>query len=473
MTTYYNSILFNTDSYKYSHWLQLPEKTTSLFSYIESRGGVFYESLFFGLQSYIKNYLMRPITMEEIDFVESIIRAHGEPFNKKGFQDIVTKHKGYFPVQIKAVLEGSLVPIKNALVTIENTDPEMPWVTNFLETSLLRSVWYGTTVATTSFMIKQLIKSYLDKTGTPEDIMFKLHDFGARGVSSRESAAMGGAAHLINFMGTDTVDGFIELMKNYGSKDVPAFSIPAAEHSTITIWGKENEAKAYQNMVDKFGGKGKMLAVVSDSYDIFNACKLWGTELKDQIISSGSCVVIRPDSGDPATVVLKVLEILEEHFGSVVNSKNYKVLNHVRVIQGDGINHDSIKDILNTITDKGFSADNVAFGMGGALLQHMNRDTMEFAMKCSYAVVDNKLRDVFKNPVTSSSKASKKGLLTLMKNANGEYVTVDVNSKEYLKYFTEGWEPALNRVWYVCGENRYFMEQNISDIRARANSYLS
>ena len=470
MNTYFDSILFNTDSYKYSHWLQLPEGTTNLFSYIESRGGEFKESLFFGLQSFIKNYLLKPITQEEIDFAEPIILAHGEPFNRAGFERIVKVHGGYFPVKIRAVPEGTLVPIKNALVTIENMDPQMPWVTNFLETALLRSVWYGTTVATNSFNIKRLIKKYLDKTGDPSGLPFKLHDFGARGVSSRESASLGGAAHLINFMGTDTVDGFIELMKNYEATTVPGFSIPAAEHSTITIWGKENEVKAYQNMIAKFGKPGALVAVVSDSYDIYNACKMWGTTLKQQVIDSGAIVVVRPDSGEPHIVVKEVLDILAENYGYTVNEKGYKVLNNVRVIQGDGINYHSIEKILDTATDwyEGrYSADNIAFGMGGALLQQLDRDTMQFAMKCSSAVVDGELRDVFKDPITSSAKASKRGRLRLIQNINEFRTVIDDGLK-----WGEGWSDAMDTVWDAGYGLVGLKSQSLDEIRYRVNLQL-
>lgn len=473
MNNLYDSILFNTDSYKFSHWLQLPPKTQKLFSYIEARGGDFEECLFFGLQSFIRNYMMRPITIEEIDFVEPIIKAHGEPFNRQGFERIVTQHGGFFPVRIRAVPEGTVVPIRNVMVTIENLDDQMPWITNFLETAILRSVWYGSTVATTSFRIKRLIKRYLEKTGDVNLLPFKLHDFGARGVSSRESARLGGAAHLVNFMGTDTVDGFIELMKNYDADGVPAFSIPAAEHSTITIWGQENEAQAYQNMLTQFAKPGSLLAVVSDSYNIFEACEMWGTTLKQQVIDSGATVVIRPDSGEPHIVVKSVLDILAKNFGYTLNEKGYKVLNNVRVIQGDGINYGSIEKILDTATDWDdgrYSADNIAFGMGGALLQQINRDTMEFAMKCSYAVVDGQPRDVFKNPVTSSAKASKRGRLTLL-NRGSEFKTVAYGA-EPCDDFKGPWTDALQTVYSSQNGVVQTQMQNIKQIRDLANKFV-
>jgi len=232
---------------------------------------------------------------------------------------------------------------------------------------------------------------------------------------------IGGAAHLINFQGSDTVAG-IKMLNQYYNSTMAGFSIPASEHSTITSWGKSNEVLAYRNMLKQFGQQGKIFACVSDSYDIYNACeKLWGTELKQEIIDSGAMVVIRPDSGNPSEVVLNCLKILDEKFGSIINSKGYKVLNYVRIIQGDGINENSINDILTLISAYQFSAENVYFGMGGALLQHCNRDTHEFAMKCSAIKINGVWQDVYKSPKHSRLKLSKKGKLSLYKNKNGFY----------------------------------------------------
>ena len=223
-----------------------------------------------------------------------------------------------------------------------------------------------------------------------------LHDFGARGVSSLESAALGGAAHLVNFLGTDTVSALCLARAHYHAP-MAGYSIPAAEHSTITSWGREREVDAYRNMLRQFGKPGAIVAVVSDSYDIYRAIsEHWGTTLRDAVIASGATLVIRPDSGDPVEVVAESLRRLDEAFGHVINGKGYRVLNHVRVIQGDGINPDTIRAILQRITGDGYAADNVAFGMGGALLQRLDRDTQKFALKCSAARVDGEWVDVYR-----------------------------------------------------------------------------
>lgn len=417
----HKNLILNSDSYKFSQFCQYPPNTETVYSYIESRGGNWDATVFFGLQAFIKEYLTKPVTREDIDEAEAIITAHGEPFNRKGWEYIVNTYDGRLPVVIKAVPEGTVVPVKNVLVTIENTDPECYWLTSFLETALLRAVWYPTTVATNSYESKKIILEYLEKTGDVSGIDFKLHDFGFRGVSSFESAGLGGAAHLVNFMGTDTIAALLYARRYYGA-DVAGFSIPAMEHSTVTSWGRENEVEAYRNMLNQYAKPGAILAAVSDSYDIYNACKLWGTELKQQIIESGATLVVRPDSGDPATVVLKCLQILDQYFGSTDNSKGYRVLNSVRVIQGDGINQESIREILESATNAGFSADNIAFGQGGALLQAIDRDTMKFAMKCSAAKINGQWVDVFKDPITDPGKQSKKGRVTLWKSGR-QYVS--------------------------------------------------
>jgi nicotinamide phosphoribosyltransferase len=415
------SILFNVDSYKVSMHCQMPPGTTGVYSYIESRGGEYDRTVFFGLQAFIKEYLTVPITQDEINLADEILTAHGEPFNRAGWQHILDQHGGYLPVVIRAVPEGTVVGTKNVLATVENTDPAVPWLTTWLETALLRAVWYPTTVATRSWHIRQTILKYLEETGDPSGIDFKLHDFGARGVSSLESAGIGGAAHLVNFMGTDTISGIL-YAREYYNAGIAGFSIPAAEHSTITSWGRDGEVDAYRNMLTQFARPGSILAVVSDSYDIYNAAgKLWGEELRQQVIDSGATVVIRPDSGDPVEVNRRLIQILGEKFGYTVNAKGYKVLKYVRIIQGDGVNETSILAILEMLKDGGWSVDNMAFGMGAELGQKVNRDTLKFAMKASAVCINGEWVPISKDPITDPGKRSKTGRVTLYRGHDGSY----------------------------------------------------
>ncbi len=420
--------ILRTDSYKASHFLQYPPRSEGYFGYIEARKPIkavepFNETVFFGLQIFVKEYLLNPITKEDIDEAEKFFVVHGEPFDRNGWEYILKEYNGFFPITIKAPKEGTVIPEGNVLCTLECTDSKVYWIGSYLETSLLRSIWYPSTVATNSRECKKVIYKYAKlSSDIPEESMpFKLHDFGARGVSSSESAGIGGAAHLVNFMGSDNIEGILYANRYYNEK-MAGFSISAAEHSTITAWGKDHEVDAYRNMLKQFGKPGAIFACVSDSYDIFNSCEhIWGEELKEEVINSGATVVIRPDSGDPSTTVTRCLHILDDKFGSIVNNKGYKVLNHVRVIQGDGININSIKDICKIATEHGFSLDNVNFGMGGALLQHLNRDTLRFAMKCSAIKVDGEWRDVSKSPITDPMKKSKAGRISTFKYGTGVF----------------------------------------------------
>lgn len=460
------NLLLDTDSYKASHWLQYPPNVTSMFSYVESRGGKFPATVMFGLQYVLKAYLETPITQDDVKEAAEFYAGHGEPFNEEGWMHIVNVHKGFLPVRIRAVPEGTLVPTHNVLMTIESTDSKVFWVASFLETLLLRAVWYGTTVATQSYFCKLRILDSLRRTSdNPEgEIAFKLHDFGARGASSYETASIGGAAHLVNFMGSDTVSG-VRLANKYYFEKMAAFSIPAAEHSTITAWGKDGEARAYANMLKQFAKPGSVVAVVSDSYDLFNAIEnIWGRELKRTIIESGATVVIRPDSGDPATIVVKTLELLDEAFGSAINSKGYRVLNNVRVMQGDGINYESLGEILSAIEGAGYSVTNVAFGMGGALLQGVNRDTQKFAMKCSSITINEREVDVFKSPATDTAKKSKKGRLELICNgASWKTISLSGMSPEERAAIE-----AKSALVQVFENGKVSKEWSFSEVRANA-----
>ena len=418
----FDNLILNTDSYKASHFVQYPPNSEIVSSYVEARGGQFKQALYFGLQAFIKSYLLQPVTQGHIEEAAAIFTAHGLPFNRAGWEIIVNEYQGLMPVDICALPEGSIVPIGTALVQIQNTDPRLFWLPSYLETMLLRAIWYPTTVATLSWHAKQIIRQYLEETCEQpvEQLPFKLHDFGARGTSSQETSALGGMAHLVNFMGTDTVAALLAARRYYQA-EMPAYSIPAAEHSTITSWGREHEVNAYANMVKQFAQPGKIFAVVSDSYDIYNAVsEIWGKQLKEQVEQSGATLVVRPDSGQPEIVVVEVLERLEQAFGSHTNQKGYRVLNNcVRVIQGDGVNLDSIGIILERVKAHGFSTENIAFGMGAGLLQKVNRDTLNFAMKASAIRIAGEWSDVYKQPITDLGKASKRGRLAVVKNAQG------------------------------------------------------
>lgn len=421
-----DNILLLTDSYKVSHWRQYPPRTTRVYSFFESRGGQFPDVVFFGLQYFLKRYLEgEVVTAEKIAEASEYYDLHfgGDVslFNAAGWEYIRSHHGGRLPLHIRAVREGSVVGTSNVLMTVENTDPNVPWLTNYVE-GLLSQVWYPSTVATQSRAMKRLIEHYAEFTGVDGGVDFKLHDFGFRGSTSPESSALGAAAHMVNFKGTDTVPGLM-LARKYYHEQMAGYSIPAAEHSTITSWGRDNEVAAYRNMLVSF--PAGLVAVVSDSYDIFDACeRLWGDELKAEVLARDGTLVVRPDSGDPPAVVTRVIDILGERFGTTTNRAGFTVLDpHVRVIQGDGIDIDMLEKILKAMVAHGQSIENIAFGSGGGLLQKVNRDTQKFAFKCSAIEVDGEWRDVMKDPITDPGKRSKAGRLALVYDGDG-YRTV-------------------------------------------------
>jgi len=465
------NLILLADAYKYSHHKLYLPGTEFIYSYLESRGGKFDNTVFYGLQYYLKNYLQGIVfTKEKINEAEALLQevfGRKDVFDRRRFEYIVHTHGGHLPVRIKAVPEGTVVPVRNVLMTIENTDPACFWLTNFLET-LLMQVWYPCTVATLSREIKQIIKQYYTATASAASfagIDLVLNDFGFRGASSVESAGLGGSAHLVNFSGSDTLPASIFAKRYYGAQQAPGISIPATEHSIVTLLGEKGEEAIFKHVLDTF--PTGVIACVSDSYNIFRACEqYWGGDLKQQVLQREGTLVIRPDSGDPVRTLLQVFEILFKQFGHTTNEKGYKVLPpQLRVIQGDGISLSSIGNIYAALQQGGISAENLALGMGGALLQRVNRDTQEFALKCSYAMVNGKDIDVQKNPVElnaegqlrTSFKHSKAGRLKLVKE-NGAYRTVPLQDA-----------PALTDQLETVFENGHIVkEYSFADIRARA-----
>ncbi|MBL6446959.1 nicotinate phosphoribosyltransferase [Fulvivirga sp. 29W222] len=432
-----NNLILLADAYKYSHHKLYYPGTTKVYSYLESRGGKFDNTVFYGLQYFIKEYLEgKAFTQEDLDQAEPFLKqvfGRDDVFDKSKFQYILDKYDGKLPVKIKAIPEGTAIATKNVLMTIENTDPECFWLTNFLET-LLMQIWYPTTVATLSREVKKVVTQYFEETateGAEAGIEYVLNDFGFRGVSSVESAGLGGSAHLLNFQGSDTLAGSVLAQQYYNTSEVYGKSIPATEHSICTLLGKDGELDIFKHVLNTF--PSGIVACVSDSYNIFKACEeYWGENLKAQVLDREGVLVIRPDSGDPVMTLLNVFDILFDKFGYTVNDKGYKVLPpQVRVIQGDGVNYDAIKDMYQALKINGISAENLVLGMGGALLQKVDRDTQKFALKCSYAEVNGKDVIVQKSPtemdadgnITGSFKKSKGGRLKLIKLAE-TYETV-------------------------------------------------
>lgn len=431
------NIEIKSDSYKFNHWNQYPKNTEAVAAYFESRiGARFDETVFFGLQALIIDHLLGAVvTRAGIEKAARLAKAHfgsEKLFNREGWEYILNEHGGNLPIRIRAVPEGTAVTVSNVLMTVENLDPKCFWLTNYLET-LLSHVWYTSTVATLSRETKKIIKKYLVRTADNIDgLNFMLHDFGFRGASSTETAAFGGMAHLVNFLGTDTVVAMEAIVTYYGKSnwtnlgfnpnvgddptayDGIAYSVPATEHSVMTARGPEGEAQIIGELIADY--PTGILSVVVDSYDYKNCVgNIIGKQYKEAILARDGVFVVRPDSGNPEEVTLDIVENLGKNFGFTVNGKGYRVLNpKVKVLWGDGIEIRGVDNILGTLLVNGWSAENMVFGMGGGLLQKVNRDTQRFAFKCSAQKRNGKWVDIFKNPI-DKTKTSKKGRLALVK----------------------------------------------------------
>lgn len=469
------NVILRADSYKYSHSEQYPDNMISMFDYIESRGSsrsvVIGYTRFFGLQYYLQRYFTTPVTHEMVDEARDVLSAHGVPFDEEGWRYIVDDLEGRLPISIRAVPEGTIVPNHNVLVTVESTDSRVPWIVGWAETSLLKAVWYGTTVATRSHKIRTIIDKFMEQSSdNPEAAAFMLQDFGYRGASSEETAGIGGLAHLTNFSGTDTVRALV-FARNYYGAGMPAFSVPATEHSTTTSHGRYGEKEFVRRLLKKYGKAGKgfpIISAVADSYNYYEFVEMLRS-MKDEIEESGSKFVVRPDSGNPVGNVAYALDHLAEIFGFSANSKGYKLINSVGILQGDGIDEDTLYDILNTCTSMGYSAENLVFGMGGALLQgndtqSLNRDTFKFAMKASSITTVNGSGeishiDVYKSPITDMGKVSKRGRLDLILNEDGKYETV------CLEPYQESHPNSVLVTVYQDGEVKVL--HTLDEIRAR------
>lgn len=352
-----------------------------------------------------------------------------EYFNLAGWTYILKKKGGKLPLRIKAVPEGTPVNVSNILMSVENTDKKCAFLTNYVE-SILTHVWYPSTVAALARDIKVMFKEFLDRTSdNPGAINFMLHDFGYRGVSSDESSMFGGSGQLLSFLGTDTMVA-MEFLAHYYYHNLNgiAYSVAATEHSIMTARGRYGEDDVLDQLLLAY--QNGILSVVIDSYDTYEfveekVCK----KFRDAILKRDGVFVLRPDSitprhPTPEKLTLWIVQTLAHYFGYTTNSKGFMVLNpKVRVLWGDGIDQDGIRKILEVLEQNGFAACNMVFGMGGGLLQKVNRDTQRFAFKASAQCRNGQWHDVFKMP-KDLSKMSKKGKLKLIKDEKGEFQTV-------------------------------------------------
>jgi nicotinamide phosphoribosyltransferase len=439
--SYNKNLLLMTDVYKLGHMRQYKPGTTKVYSYLCARSNKKYaDALFFGLQPYLK-LLETPITQQD---GEEFLSYYTMILGAQPPQDISDKitalvKLGYLPLEIKAVPEGTIIDNKNVLATVTNTLPEFYWVVGFFE-SLLLKVWAPTTVATKSLQFKRLAAKFTAETSDSDFLMpFLVHDFGYRGVSSEETAELCGAAHLVNFAGTDTVPAVKFMKEMYAADGLIGASVPATEHSIHCSFGPSDENEIeYVTRQMELNPTG-IMSVVSDAYDYWRMLTLTLPAVKDRILARDGKYVVRPDSGDPMKILCGDPEapvgspefkgtfvLLDELFGSTLNSKKYKELNaKIGVIYGDGMYFERYEAILTKMKDMGFANTNLVVGIGGLLLQQNNRDDLGFAFKATYAEINGQGTELYKDPITDPGKKSHKGLMQLVKYVDGKFATID------------------------------------------------
>ena len=461
------SLIFRLDSYKFSHPFAYPSGIKAMTSYGEARINENDVVVPFGWQFLAKRYLSQSISMEHVDAAEKFALVHfGRPlFARKAWEKVVTVYNGKLPLIIRAVPEGTIMHGKQPIYTVTVFDEDLFWLSAGFETMIQRGFWYPTTIVTMDYTIKQVILRFYEQTGADMNMIpFSYHDFGGRGVTCAEQAEIGGAAHLVNFLGSDTVEGI--LSANFYYKEAMAgFSVYATEHSVeCSFGGGAEDAKNYIRQQLKNAIPGSIISIVIDGYDVYREANLLCTEFKDDIINSQAKIVFRPDSGDMLDVVPKILAMQEKAFGFDRTEKGFKKIRYVGVIQGDGVDHFMIKTMLDKITRVlNYSADCVIFGSGGALLQKVNRDTLKFAQKASAILTENGWIGIAKDPITDHGKKSKEGVLTLARNKNTgnlETVRIDINS------LSEEYEDVMQLVYY---KGTLYNETTLDEVRANAN----
>lgn len=381
-----------TDYYKVGHVFQFPKGTELVYSNLTARTsripGID-NVVNFGLQFFIKEFLIKRFNQDFFNQPkEEVLKQYKRRLDNSLGKDTVSMDHisalhdlGYLPVEIKALPEGSIVPLRVPLLTIVNTLPEFYWVTNFLETILSCSIWHPMTSATIAYEYKKILDQYAAETSDiPEFVSFQGHDFSMRGHTSLESASASGAAHLLSFAGSDTIPAIDFLEEYYAAdceKELIAGSVPATEHAVQCMGSKESEYETYERLITEVYPKG-IVSIVSDTWDYWNVLTKTLPSLKDKIMARDGKLVVRPDSGDPVKIICGdnstpsdlpehkgSIELLWEIFGGTINSKGYKQLDpHIGLIYGDSITIDRCKEICKQLKDKGFASTNVVFGIG-------------------------------------------------------------------------------------------------------------
>lgn len=443
--------LLQTDFYKVGHIFQYPKGTTLVYSNLTPRKSRIKEMdkmVFFGLQYFLQEYLVQGFNenffcqpKEKImaEYSRRIATSLGS--HLPAYEHVAALHDlGYLPIEIKALPEGSIVPIKVPCLTIKNTLPQFFWLTNFIESIMSAITWQPCVSASIAYAYRRLLNHYAKATGVPaEFVSWQGHDFSFRGLSSLESAILSGMGHLLSFTGTDTIPAIDALEQYYiadADKELIGGSVAATEHSVMCSGNQDGELETFRRLITDVYPSG-IVSIVSDTWDLWQVCTTYLTQLKSEVLARNGKVVIRPDSGDPVKIICGdpngktiaeqkgVVELLWDIFGGTITDKGYKMLDsHIGAIYGDSITLERAQAICEGLMAKGF-ASQVVFGIGSYTYQYNTRDTFGLAMKATYVEINGERREIFKAPVTDDgTKKSATGLLQV-KNENGSYVLYD------------------------------------------------
>jgi nicotinamide phosphoribosyltransferase len=447
--------LFLTDGYKTGHNKMYPEGTTLVYSNFTPRSNKYApkgcdEVVSFGQQMVMKQIheaFQRDFFSQPKDAVcgqmkEELTMYLGMDYDVTHFEKL--HDLGYLPIEVKAISEGTMVPIKVPVLTIYNTHPDFYWLTNYLETILSNLLWKPMTSATIARQYRKVLTEWMEKTD-PANAWFidwQGHDFSMRGMDSAEAVISSGLGHLTSFSGTDSLPAIHGARKYYGAEGFVAGSVPATEHSVMCAGGKEDEVDTFRRLLETY--PTGILSVVSDTWDLWKVCTEHVVTLKEEILARNGKLVIRPDSGDPVDILCGtrdsidrdwkgtpeqkgVIELLWDVFGGTINEQGYKVLDpHIGAIYGDSITIDRANEICERLEVKGFASTNVVLGIGSFTYQYNTRDTFGFAMKATYVEVDGVGREIFKDPITDDgTKKSATGLLCVDRSHYGELSLID------------------------------------------------
>lgn len=436
-TNLQRNVILDIDSYKNDHGKMLPINTEYMFSTIVPRRSNRYTNFVkaMGHQYAIRKYVCQPVEAWMIDEAEIEMKEQGFTFDRKRWEYILDKYNGYLPLEIRAVPEGSFVPVGVATVTLVNTDPQCAWLTSYVETMFQRVCWKMTTVASLSFDLYNYFDTMMEKhCGQRGKVNFHLHNFGSRGADSYEADILAGVAHLAaGFNGTDCAQANRNIKYYYNTTKPYGMSVTASEHSVMCTWSNSetrDDLAAVEMMIKLLeekvatGDGLPIVSIVGDTYDIYRLTREYiGGIFKQRIIDlgkRGARVVVRPDSGDPLTMCLEVIKILMEQFGYTVNEFGYKVLpSYIGVIQGDGINNDSVRHIVARLDKARISLENIVFGMGSGLTHDAGRDEFSFSMKATALYDGKEWQDLLKRPITDLKKQSLTGRVSTYQDKNG------------------------------------------------------